>query len=73
MSYKDLLKKFGIKLKYYRNMRNLTQEQLSELMGVHVRYISDVERGKRNITFKTIAKFSETLGVEVHFLFNFFD
>jgi len=73
MNYEDLTKKFGIRLKYYRNMRNLTQEQLSEKIGADVRYISDIERGKRNITFKTLSKFSETLEVDVHSLFNFAD
>ena len=56
MQYEELAKKFGIRLKYYRNMRNLTQEQLSEKIGADVRYISDIERGKRNITFKTLSK-----------------
>lgn len=73
MNYEELTKKFGIRLKYYRNMRNLTQEQLSEKIGADVRYISDIERGKRNITFKTLSKFSETLEVEVASLFNFSD
>jgi len=73
MQYEELTKKFGIKLKYYRNMRNLTQEQLSEKIGADVRYISEVERGKRNITFKTLSKFSETLSVDVSSLFNFAD
>lgn len=73
MNYDELVKNFGIKLKYYRNMRNMTQEQLSEKIGADVRYISDIERGKRNITFKTLSKFSETLSVEVKSLFNFSD
>ena len=60
-------------LKNLREKNNLTQEQLSEKIGADVRYISDIERGKRNITFKTLSKFSETLNVEIASLFNFAD
>lgn len=73
MEYIDLAKKFGVKLKYYRNLRNLTQEQLSVSIGADVRYISDIERGKRNITLKTIHRFSEALEIDVKNLFNFDD
>jgi len=71
MKYDDVAKKFGIRLKYYRNLRNLTQENLSVLLNSDVRYISDVERGKRNITLKTICKFAEVLNTSAHSLFNF--
>jgi len=71
MEYNDLLRNFGIKLKYYRIKRNLTQEQLAEIMGSDIRYISNVECGKRNITFKTLSKLSEALNIDIHSLFDF--
>ena len=71
MYYDEIAKKLGIKLKYYRNLNNMTQENLAVLLNSDVRYISDVERGKRNITLKTICKLSKVLNVNIHSLFNF--
>ena len=34
MNYTDFCKNFGIKLKYYRLMRNLTQEEFAEKIDV---------------------------------------
>ncbi len=39
-------------LKTYRKARNLTQSQLSEMIGVSVPYLSDMETGKRTISRK---------------------
>lgn len=71
MNYNELLKKFGVKLKYYRNMKNLTQEQLAEIIESDIRYLSNVECGKRNITFKTLAKLCEALDIDAVSLFDF--
>lgn len=54
MEYKDLCVNFGNKLKYYRLMQGYTQEKFAEKLGVDSHYISDIECGTRNITFKTL-------------------
>ncbi len=71
MSYQDFCKKFGVKFKYYRLLKNLTQEQVAEKIGVNAHYISDIECGRRNITFKTLYKLSTTLGLDVYKIFQF--
>lgn len=71
MDYKDFNMNFGIKLKYYRLLKKLTQEQLAEKIEVDSHYISDVERGTRNITLKTLFKLSFALDVEAYKLFYF--
>ena len=41
-------KAFGRRLREYRHARNLTQEKLSELVGVSFQHIGMLERGKRS-------------------------
>ena len=71
MEYNILLKKFGIKVKYLRLMNNMTQDNLAEKLKVDTHYLSDIERGRRNISFKTMHKIASVLDVEPKVLFNF--
>ena len=71
MTYENLCKKFGIKLKYYRLIKKITQEQLAEKLNVDSHYISDIECGRRNITFKTLYKITKALDLDIHKLFIF--
>lgn len=71
MDYKSLSKKFGNRLKYYRLMQGYTQEKLAEKLGVDSHYVSDIECGTRNITFKTLWKLMTALEVEPSKLFAF--
>jgi len=71
MSYESFNNKFGTRLKYYRLLNGMTQEDLSEKLNVAAHYVSDIERGKRNITLKTLYKIAETLNVEPYKLFYF--
>lgn len=71
MEYKDLCVNFGNKLKYYRLMQGYTQERFAEKLGVDSHYISDIECGTRNITFKTLYKLMSALDVPPYKLFTF--
>jgi transcriptional regulator with XRE-family HTH domain len=62
---RDLLKKFGKKLKTIRIKRSLSQEKLAEEAGVHRTYIGMVERGEKNITLLNIKRMAKALGVTV--------
>lgn len=46
-----------------RKERGLTQEQLSELCGLSLQYLSDLERGKRNPTIVTLYEIAQALEV----------
>ncbi len=63
MQYKDLCLNIGLKIKFFRQSIHLTQAQLAEKLEMDVRYLSDIECGKKNITLKTLHKISETLGI----------
>lgn len=63
--------KCGAQLLFAANVRRirlagaLTQEQVAEAAGLHVNYVSSVERGERNISICNIERFAHALGVEM--------
>ena len=60
----DLL---GQAIKQARQERNLTQQQLGELVGVQKAQISKIENSVKNARFETILKVFEALGAKVSF------
>ncbi|OGH29774.1 MAG: transcriptional regulator [Candidatus Levybacteria bacterium RIFCSPLOWO2_01_FULL_37_26] len=59
----DIKKKFGQKLREIRKQKKLSQEDLSFKAGLHRTYISDIERGSRNVSLENIEKIAKALGV----------
>ena len=51
-----LLVNLGLKIKELRNQKNITQQELSDLIGVKRQYISQIESGEYNITIDTLNK-----------------
>lgn len=64
-------KNFGQKVKYYRRMRDLSQEQLAELMDMQTTSISFIENGKNFISFSKFDKLCKALNVEPYQFFLF--
>ncbi len=60
----DLL---GLAVKQARLERNLTQEQLGEIVGVQKAQISKVANSVKNSRFETILKVFDALGAKVNF------
>ena len=56
-------------IKYYRNLRKLTQEQLGELSGVSTDYISELERGKKVPSIKRLDYIAKALNIEIYKFF----
>lgn len=46
-----------------RTERQLTQEQLADRAGIHAHYVSDIERGKRNVAIVNLTLIAGALGV----------
>src|SRR5688572_439592 len=57
----------GDMIKAVRKERNLTQEQLGELIGVQKSQISKLERNTKNVTIETILKVFHALKANVKF------
>ena len=61
MGIKELL---GRNLRGYRIQRQLSQEELAEISGLHRTYISGLERGIRNPSIVIVARLANALGIE---------
>lgn len=59
-----LIEILSFNLKKIRLEKNLSQEELAEVSGLHRTYIGGIERGERNITLKTLECLAESLGVD---------
>jgi len=60
---------FGKNLRFLREKKNISQEKLADLCGLHRTYISDVERGERNISLENIQKIANALQLGIIDLF----
>lgn len=68
---KDVHILFGLRIKELRLKAHISQEELSFRCGLSKNYISDVERGTRNISLKAISRLAYGLHVEIKDLFTF--
>jgi len=69
----DIKKKLGKRIKYYREMRELTQEQLAEKIGINSKSLSTIECGQNFVTAQTLENISNALEISIKKLFDFED
>lgn len=62
---------FGERVRKLRKVRNISQEELALYSNLHRTYISDVERGARNISLDNINKIALALDISLKDLFDF--
>ncbi len=60
---------FGASVKAWRKRLGFSQEELAERSELHRTYISDAERGARNLSLESITRLAHALGVPVADLF----
>ena len=70
MENKEILIKFGDKVREIRKENGLSQEQLSFKADLHRTYIGMIERAEKNITLVNIEKIANALNVNIKELFN---
>jgi transcriptional regulator with XRE-family HTH domain len=61
---RDIRERFGLAVRAGREALGLTQEELAERAGIHRTYLSDVERGSRNVSLLNIERLASALDQE---------
>jgi transcriptional regulator with XRE-family HTH domain len=61
----QLLLKFGKRIRTLRLDRGWTQEELAHRTGLNRSYMSEVERGKSDVSLSTMQKIAKTLGISL--------
>lgn len=59
----DIDKNFGKILRDFRIKNKLTQEQLSEKLGISLKYISRIENGNNGVKTQTLINYMNILGI----------
>lgn len=65
----DIRERFGDAVRLRREELGLTQEELAERAKIHRTYLSDVERGGRNLSLINIERLAAALEVSISGLF----
>jgi DNA-binding XRE family transcriptional regulator len=65
----DVKKLFGAAVRQRRGHLGISQEELAGRAGLHRTYISDVERGARNVSLESIHRLAAALEVPMSQLF----
>ncbi len=62
---KEILVKFGNKVRAERARRGLSQEELAARAGVHRTYIGMIERAEKNITLENLERICKALNISI--------
>ena len=71
---KDIIfKQIGTKIIYYRKLRGLTQQELSELAHISISTLGKIERGKYNlnVSLSVLIDIANGLDIDFSILFDF--
>ena len=67
----DIKRLLGEKIKFLRNQKNRSQEELWYRSKLHRNYIGFIERAERNISIENVQKIADAFNIEIKELFNF--
>lgn len=67
--YSRIPSSLGERIQEARKKKNLTQDQLAEIIGVSTRYIGFIEQGQRSPSIKTADKIARVLNIKLSQLF----
>ena len=62
---------FGAHVRSLRLGRGMSQEEVAHRAGLHVTYLSGIERGRRNLSLRNVRRIAGAMGVPVGELFSF--
>ena len=64
----NIIEVFSSNVRFYRMKLKLSQEALAEKANLHRSYISDIERGQRNVSLENIYNIAVALEIEPYML-----
>lgn len=70
MATLDVKKQFGAAVRLRRDHLGISQEELAGRAGLHRTYISDVERGARNVSLESMHRLADGLEIPLSVLFS---
>lgn len=65
MSNENVTLRFGHRLQKLRKERGWTQVEMADVMGIDRSYISDMERGKKNVCLPTLEVLAQGFGISM--------
>jgi transcriptional regulator with XRE-family HTH domain len=65
VSTPDITARFGDRLRQFRQAQGWTQVVMAEKVGIDRSYISDMERGKKNVCLPTLEILAQAFGVTI--------
>jgi transcriptional regulator with XRE-family HTH domain len=60
----SLQRTVGRNLRLYREARGLSQEAFADILGFHRTYMGAIERGERNLSFKSLERIASRIGID---------
>ncbi len=67
----DIKARLGARIKELRKSKNITQEELVEVIGSDTNNLSRIENGKKFLSAEKLSKIANALNVDVKELFDF--
>ena len=65
IEYRDVLTRFGDRVRELRTAKNLSQEAFAALCDLDRTYIGGIERGERNLSLRNIEVIANALGISI--------
>lgn len=65
----DKLTYLGAHIRAARKRCGLTQQELADQAGLSVKTVQDIEKGRKNATYETLAQLIDRLGIPANVLF----
>lgn len=59
----------GAKIRTARRKNKLTQQKLADKTGLAIKTVQDMEKGRKNVTYDTLSRLIECLGISADTLF----
>lgn len=60
---------YKLKIKEYRKLKEITQKELSEMVGISQSFLSEIESGKYKITLELLCRIAKALEVNSYDLY----